>query len=160
SGNPVFFRSLATREGGAEVSKALPGAIAACKAAGFDLIVCETAGIGQGGAAITEVADVSLYVMTPEFGAPSQLEKIDVLDFAEVVAVNKFDRRGAEDAVRDVRKQVQRNHKAFKQKPEDMPVFGTIAARFNDDGVTALYFGIKEKLIAVGAALAATGTLK
>jgi isobutyryl-CoA mutase len=150
--SPIFFRSLATREGGAEVSKALPGAIAACKAAGFDLVIVETAGIGQGGAAITEVADVSLYVMTPEYGAPSQLEKIDMLDFADVVAVNKFDRRGAEDAVRDVRKQVQRNKQAFKQKPEDMPVYGTIAARFNDDGVTALYHGIKEQLAAVGAA--------
>ena len=155
----VFFRSLATREGGAEVSKALPGAIAACKAAGFDLIVVETAGIGQGGAAITEVSDVSLYVMTPEYGAPSQLEKIDMLDFADVVAVNKFDRRGAEDAVRDVRKQVQRNQKAFKQKPEDMPVYGTIAARFNDDGVTSLYFGIRERLAAKGMTFAG-GVLK
>ncbi|MGQ0587056.1 MAG: cobalamin-dependent protein, partial [Gammaproteobacteria bacterium] len=142
----IFFRSLATREGGAEVSAALPGAIAACKAAGFDMVIVETAGIGQGSAAIAEVADVSLYVMTPEYGAPSQLEKIDMLDFAHVVAVNKYDRRGAEDAVRDVRKQVQRNHKAFKQKPEDMPVFGTIAARFNDDGVTALYFGVRDLL--------------
>jgi methylmalonyl-CoA mutase len=155
SRDPVFFRSLATREGGAEVSKALPGAIAACKAAGFDLIVVETAGIGQGGAAIAEVADVSLYVMTPEYGAPSQLEKIDMLDFAHVVAVNKFDRRGAEDAVRDVRKQVQRNHKAFKQKPEDMPVYGTIAARFNDDGVTALYFGLRDRLEGEGLTLPA-----
>ena len=151
-GKTVFFRSLATREGGAEVSAALPGAIAACKAAGFDLVIAETAGIGQGGAAITEVADVSLYVMTPEYGAPSQLEKIDMLDFADVIAVNKYDRRGAEDAVRDVRKQVQRNKTAFKQKPEDMPVYGTIAARFNDDGVTALYFGLKETLQAKGLA--------
>ncbi|MGH8482533.1 MAG: cobalamin-dependent protein, partial [Nevskiaceae bacterium] len=156
----VFFRSLATREGGAEVSKALPGAIAACRAAGFDLIVVETAGIGQGGAAIAEIADVSLYVMTPEYGAPSQLEKIDMLDFADVVAVNKFDRRGAEDAVRDVRKQVQRNHKAFKQKPEDMPVYGTIAARFNDDGVTALYFGLRDRLEAHGLSLASGGSLQ
>ncbi|HUS25081.1 MAG TPA: methylmalonyl-CoA mutase family protein, partial [Candidatus Binatia bacterium] len=146
----IFFRSLATREGGAEVSAALPGAIAACRAAGFDLIVVETAGIGQGDAAVTEFADVSLYVMTPEFGAASQLEKIDMLDFADVVAVNKFDRRGAEDAVRDVRKQVQRNKQAFQQKPEEMPVYGTIAARFNDDGVTALYFGIRELLAAKG----------
>jgi isobutyryl-CoA mutase len=148
--SPIFFRSLATREGGAEVSKALPGAIAACKAAGFDLVVVETAGIGQGGAAITEVADVSLYVMTPEYGAPSQLEKIDMLDFADVVAVNKFDRRGAEDAVRDVRKQVQRNRKEFGKPAEEMPVYGTIAARFNDDGVTALYFGVRDKLLEKG----------
>src|SRR5690349_2615555 len=157
--DPVFFRSLATREGGAEVSKALPGAIAACKAAGFDLIVVETAGIGQGGAAITEHADVSLYVMTPEFGAPSQLEKIDMLDFADCVAVNKYDRRGAEDAVRDVRKQYQRNKKDFKTPPDRMPVFGTIAARFNDDGVTALYFGIKDKLTAKGLGLHDSGKL-
>jgi methylmalonyl-CoA mutase len=142
----IFFRSLATREGGAEVSGALPGAIAACKAAGFDLVVVETAGIGQGSAAVVEHADVSLYVMTPEFGAASQLEKIDMLDFADVVAVNKFDRRGAEDAVRDVRKQVQRNKTAFKARPEDMPVYGTIASRFNDDGVTALYFDVRGKL--------------
>jgi methylmalonyl-CoA mutase len=155
----VFFRSLATREGGAEVSKALPGAIAACKAAGFDLIVVETAGIGQGGAAITEVADVSLYVMTPEYGAPSQLEKIDMLDFADCVAVNKYDRRGAEDAVRDVRKQYQRNKKDFKTPPDNMPVFGTIAARFNDDGVTALYFGLRDKLTAKGLTLHGSGAL-
>jgi methylmalonyl-CoA mutase len=159
-GKTTFFRSLATREGGAEVSKALPGAIAACKAAGFDLVVVETAGIGQGGAAITEVADVSLYVMTPEYGAPSQLEKIDMLDFANVVAVNKYDRRGAEDAVRDVRKQVQRNHKAFKRKPEDMPVYGTIAARFNDDGVTSLYFGVRDALVGVGLNLPGEGRLQ
>ena len=146
----IFFRSLATREGGMEISPALPGAIAACKAAGFDLIFAETAGIGQGDAAVVEHADVSLYVMTPEFGAASQLEKIDMLDFADVVAVNKFDRRGAEDAVRDVSKQVQRNKGAWGKRPEEMPVFGTIAARFNDDGVTALYFGVRDALVAKG----------
>jgi len=147
---PVFMRSLAAREPGSEVSPALPGAIAACKAAGFDLIVVETAGIGQGDAAITEIADVSLYVMTPEYGAASQLEKIDMLDFADAVAINKFDRRGAEDALREVRKQVQRNRAAFKERPEDLPVYGTIAARFNDDGVTALYFELRERLAAKG----------
>ena len=146
----IFFRSLATREGGMEISPALPGAIAACKAAGFDLIFAETAGIGQGDAAVVEHADVSLYVMTPEFGAASQLEKIDMLDFADVVAVNKFDRRGAEDAVRDVSKQVQRNKGAWSTAPSEMPVFGTIAARFNDDGVTALYFGVRDQLEAKG----------
>jgi len=149
----IFFRSLATREGGMEISPALPGAIAACKAAGFDLIFAETAGIGQGDAAVVEHADVSLYVMTPEFGAASQLEKIDMLDFADIVAVNKFDRRGAEDAVRDVSKQVQRNKGAWSTRPDEMPVFGTIAARFNDDGVTALYHGLKTQLAAKGLSL-------
>src|SRR5438132_3023425 len=133
-----------------EVSKALLDAIAACKVAGFDLIVIETAGIGQGDAAIVPHADVSLYVMTPEFGAASQLEKIDMLDFADFVAINKFDRKGAEDALRDVRKQVQRNREAFRASPESMPVFGTIAARFNDDGVTALYHAIADQLSAKG----------
>ena len=120
-----------------------PGDIlAACKLAGFDLLIVETSGIGQGDAAIVPLVDRSLYVMTPEFGAASQLEKIDMLDFADAVAINKFDRKGAEDALRDVRKQVQRNRKAFGQSPDDMPVYGTIAARFNDDGVTALYHGV------------------
>ncbi|MGJ8669448.1 MAG: fused isobutyryl-CoA mutase/GTPase IcmF [Oceanococcus sp.] len=146
----IFMRSLATREGGMEVSKALPGAIAACKAAGFDLVVAETAGIGQGDAAVVEIADVSLYVMTPEFGAASQLEKIDMLDFADVVAINKFDRRGAEDAVRDVRKQMQRNQVAFDRPTTSMPAYGTIAARFNDDGVTALYHALREQLSGKG----------
>ena len=113
--------------------------IAACKVAGFDLVIVETSGIGQGDAAIVPLVDVSLYVMTPEFGAASQLEKIDMLDFADFVAINKFDRKGAQDALRDVRKQYQRNRELFKTPPDEMPVFGTIAARFNDDGVTALY---------------------
>jgi len=139
NGARVFMRSLATRETGSEVSAALGDAIAACRAAGFDLIVVETSGIGQGDAAIVPLVEVSLYVMTPEFGAASQLEKIDMLDFADFVAINKFDRRGAEDALRDVRKQVQRNRKLFSEPVEDMPVYGTIASRFNDDGVTALY---------------------
>ncbi|MBU6486090.1 MAG: methylmalonyl-CoA mutase, partial [Betaproteobacteria bacterium] len=139
NGSHIFMRSLATRAAGSEISEALPEAIAACKLAGFDLIVVETSGIGQGDAAIVPLVDVSLYVMTPEFGAASQLEKIDMLDFADFVAINKFDRKGASDALRDVRKQYQRNSDAFKFPPETMPVFGTIAARFNDDGVTALY---------------------
>ena len=139
NGARVFMRSLATRETGSEVSAALSDAIAACRAADFDLIVVETSGIGQGDAAIVPLVDVSLYVMTPEFGAASQLEKIDMLDFADFVAINKFDRRGAEDALRDVRKQVQRNRKLFSEPVDDMPVYGTIASRFNDDGVTALY---------------------
>ena len=128
----VFFRSLATRSSAGEVPEALAGAIDACKAAGFDLVIVETPGIGQGDAGIVPYSDVSLYVMTPEFGAASQLEKIDMLDFADAVAINKFDRRGGADALRDVRRQVAR------ERPE-VPVFGTIASRFNDDGVTALY---------------------
>jgi len=143
----IYMRSLATRDTGSEISKALPDVIAACKVAGFDLIVVETSGIGQGDAAIVPLVDASLYVMTPEFGAASQLEKIDMLDFADFVAINKFDRKGAEDALRDVRKQYQRNRERFGEKPEDMPVFGTMAARFNDDGVTALYQAVFAKLV-------------
>uniref|UniRef100_UPI00260D8481 fused isobutyryl-CoA mutase/GTPase IcmF n=1 Tax=Accumulibacter sp. TaxID=2053492 RepID=UPI00260D8481 len=146
----IYMRSLATRETGSEVSAALPEVIAACKLAGFDFVIVETSGIGQGNAAIVPLVDVSLYVMTPEFGAASQLEKIDMLDFADFVAINKFDRKGAEDALRDVRKQYQRNHEAFGQSPDEMPVFGTMAARFNDDGVTALYQAIAPKLHALG----------
>jgi methylmalonyl-CoA mutase len=146
----VFMRSLATREAGSEISQALPDVIAACKVAGFDLIIIETSGIGQGDAAIVPHVDVSMYVMTPEFGAASQLEKIDMLDFADVVTINKFDRKGAQDAWRDVAKQYQRNRELWSQKPEDMPVYGTQASRFNDDGVTALYQGILPKLAAHG----------
>ena len=135
----IFMRSLATRDTGSEVSAALPEVIAACKLAGFDLVIVETSGIGQGNAAIVPYVDLSLYVMTPEFGAASQLEKIDMLDFADFVAINKFDRKGADDALRDVRKQYQRNRELFGTPTEEMPVFGTMAARFNDDGVTALY---------------------
>jgi methylmalonyl-CoA mutase len=133
------MRSLATRDSGSEVPPAMPDVIIACKAAGYDLIIIETPGIGQGDAAIVPLSDVSLYVMTPEFGAASQLEKIDMLDFADVVCINKMDRKGAKDALRDVRKQVQRNRAAFDQSPDDMLVFGAIASRFADLGVTALY---------------------
>jgi methylmalonyl-CoA mutase len=150
SGPRVFIRSLATREFGSEISAALPDVILACKAAGFDLIVVETSGIGQGDAAIVPLVDVPLYVMTPEFGAASQLEKIDMLDFAEFVAINKFDRKGAADALRDVAKQVQRNREAWTTPAEQMPVFGTMAARFNDDGVTALYQSMLLRLQALG----------
>jgi len=138
-GDGIFFRSLATRKSASEVPTYLPDAIAACRASGFDLVIVETPGIGQGDAGIISYADISLYVMTPEFGAASQLEKIDMLDFADAVAVNKFERRGAEDALRYVQRQMVRNREAFDQAPTDMPVFGTIASRFNDDGVTALY---------------------
>jgi methylmalonyl-CoA mutase len=149
-GQKVFMRSLATREFGSEISKALPDVIAACKCAGFDLIVVETSGIGQGDAAIVPHVDVPMYVMTPEFGAASQLEKIDMLDFAEFVAINKFDRKGSLDALRDVAKQVQRNKEAWGTPTEHMPVFGTMAARFNDDGVTALYQAMKPRLAELG----------
>ncbi|MBT6276901.1 MAG: methylmalonyl-CoA mutase, partial [Chromatiales bacterium] len=147
----VFVRSLATRSSGAEVPEALAHVIALTRMAGFDLIIVETSGIGQGDAAIVPLVDVPMYVMTPEFGAASQLEKIDMLDFAELVAINKFDRKGADDALRDVRKQVQRNREAFAASPDGMPVYGTVAARFNDDGVTALYYGLVECLEARGA---------
>ena len=150
AGPRVFMRSLATRDFGSEISQALPDALLACKAAGFDLIVVETSGIGQGDAAIVPLVDVSMYVMTPEFGAASQLEKIDMLDFAEFVAINKFDRKGSADALRDVAKQVQRNREAWGTKAEDMPVFGTMASRFNDDGVTALYQALMPSLAALG----------
>ena len=149
-GARVFMRSLATRDAGSEISAALPDVLAACKCAGFDLIIVETSGIGQGDAAIVPHVDVPLYVMTPEFGAASQLEKIDMLDFAEFVAINKFDRKGANDALRDVAKQVQRNREAWGTPPDQMPVFGTMAARFNDDGVTALYQALKVRLVALG----------
>jgi methylmalonyl-CoA mutase len=151
----IYMRSLATRDAASEISKALPDAVAACKAAGYDLIVVETSGIGQGDAAIVPHVDVSLYVMTPEFGAASQLEKIDMLDFADLVAINKFDRKGAADALRDVRKQYQRNRELFRQPPDEMPVYGTIAARFNDDGVTALYQALAPRLAEHGLKLGA-----
>jgi methylmalonyl-CoA mutase len=142
----IFMRSMATRDTGTEISAALPEVLACCKLSGFDLIVVETSGIGQGESAIVPLVDTSVYVMTPEFGAASQLEKIDMLDFADFVAINKFDRKGSEDALRDVRKQYQRNHEFFGQAPDSMPVYGTMASRFNDDGVTALYFGLLPRL--------------
>jgi methylmalonyl-CoA mutase len=137
-GDRIYFRSLATR-GSHELPDCLPDVIDLFKAAGYDLVIIETPGIGQGDAAIVPFVDKAMYVMTPEFGAASQLEKIDMLDFADVVAINKFERRGAKDALRDVGRQLVRNREAFGKKPEDMPVFGTSAATFNDDGVTALY---------------------
>jgi len=158
SGAKVFMRSLATRDFGSEISAALPDVVAACKVAGFDLVVVETSGIGQGDAAIVPHVDVPVYVMTPEFGAASQLEKIDMLDFAEFVVINKFDRKGASDALRDVAKQVQRNKEAFTTPVDQMPVFGTMAARFNDDGVTALYQALKARLVDLGLKLT-DGTL-
>jgi len=146
----VYFRSMATRSAASEVPEVLPDVIAACKVAGFDLVIVETPGIGQGDAAIVPFVDVPLYVMTPEFGAASQLEKIDMLDFAEAVVINKFERRGAEDALRDVRRQVARNRELFGVDLDELPVFGTIASRFNDDGVSALYHHVRERLAALG----------
>ena len=155
AGPRVFMRSLATRDFGSEISQALPDVIAACKTAGFELIIVETSGIGQGDAAIVPLVDVPMYVMTPEFGAASQLEKIDMLDFAAFVAINKFDRKGSADALRDVAKQVQRNREAWSARTEDMPVFGTMASRFNDDGVTALYQALLPRLAELGLQVAA-----
>lgn len=156
-GDRIFFRSLATR-GAHEVPEHLDTVIAVMKAAGFDLVIVETPGIGQGDAAIVPFVDHSLYVMTPEFGAASQLEKIDMLDFADTVAINKFERRGAKDAMRDVGRQLVRNREAFGKQPADMPVFGTSAATFNDDGVTALYQHLRDTLGAGGLPIA-EGTL-
>ncbi len=146
----IFMRSIATRDASGEVPSSLNDMIAACRLSGVDLVIVETPGIGQGDAGIVDISDLSLYVMTPEFGAASQLEKIDMLDFADIVAINKLERKGGLDALRDVRKQVQRNREAFDQSPDNMPVFGTIAARFNDDGVTALYQALANGLRALG----------
>ncbi len=146
-GSPrVYMRSLATRRSHTEIPEAMAEIIQVAKAAGFDLVIAETAGIGQGDSLIVDLVDVAVYVMTAEFGAASQLEKIDMLDFADITVVNKFEKRGGEDAVRDVRKQVQRNRNAFETPPEEMPVYGTIASKFNDDGVTALYHGILDAI--------------
>jgi isobutyryl-CoA mutase len=142
----VYFRSLATRDAARELPEAMPDAVAACAAWGADVVIVETPGIGQGDSAVTALADVALFVMTPEFGAATQLEKIDMLDFADVVAINKFERRGADDALRSVRRQIARNHGRQHDDPESLPVFGTVAARFNDDGVTALYEELRTQL--------------
>ena len=145
----VYFRSLATRRPGSEIPDHLSDVIAACRTT-HDLVIVETPGIGQGDAGIVPFCDASLYVMTPEFGAASQLEKIDMLDFADAVAINKFERRGAEDARRDVARQLMRNREAFGSSWEDMPVYGTSAARFADDGVTALYLNLRDLLVEKG----------
>ncbi len=142
----VFLRSLATRHSNTEIPNALPDAIDVLKAAGFDLILVETAGIGQGDSRIVDLVDLSVYVMTSEFGAASQLEKIDMLDYADFIVVNKFEKRGGEDAVRDVRKQVQDNRKQWDTPPEEMPVYGTIASKFNDDGLTAFYHALMDSI--------------
>ncbi len=142
----VYMRSVATRGAASEVPDHVAGMIQAVKAAGYQLIIIETPGIGQADAGVVSMVDTALYVMTPEFGAASQLEKIDMLDFADVVAINKFDRRGAEDALRDVKKQLQRNRGTFERPWDEMPVFGTMASHFNDAGVTRLYLHLLVQL--------------
>jgi methylmalonyl-CoA mutase len=154
----VFFRSMATRGSASELPAYLPQVVGACATSGFDLCIVETPGIGQGDAAVTETADVSLYVMTPEYGAASQLEKIDMLELADVVAINKFDRRGADDAFRQVCRQWGRDHPGSSTKRGSEPVFGTIASRFNDNGTTALFQRLKHELAAQGL-VAADGVL-
>ncbi|MDE3204918.1 MAG: methylmalonyl-CoA mutase family protein [Acidobacteriota bacterium] len=146
SGERVFFRSFATRDAGSDMPACLDDAVAACKAAGFDLVIVETPGIGQGDSAVVPHVDVPLYVMTPEFGSASQLEKIDMLDYAAAVAINKFERRGGEDALRDVRRTLARDPDRMGLPLEDLPVFGTVASRFADDGVTALYQFLRSEL--------------
>lgn len=145
--NPrVYMRSLATRQSNLALSKYVQDAIDVVKAEGFDLIILETSGIGQSDTEIIEHSNVSLYVMTPEYGAATQLEKIDMLDFADIIAINKFDKKGALDALRDVKKQYQRNHQLFDKNPDDMPVYGTIASQFNDPGMNRLYKKVMDTL--------------
>jgi isobutyryl-CoA mutase len=146
----VYMRSLATRQSNLALSKYVHSAVDILKAAQYDLIILETSGIGQSDTEIIDHSDVSLYIMTPEFGAATQLEKIDMLDFADVIAINKFDKRGALDALRDVRKQVQRNRNAWDKDVDDMPVFGCIASQFNDPGVNQLYRRITDLLAEKG----------
>lgn len=143
----VYMRSMATRQSNLAVSKYIYDAVNILKAAQFDLIILETSGIGQSDTQITDYCDLSMYVMTPEYGAATQLEKIDMLDFADIVAVNKFDKRGAMDALRDVKKQYQRNHKLFDKRPDDMPVYGSIASQFNDPGTNTLYRALMDKVV-------------
>ncbi|MFN4123764.1 MAG: methylmalonyl-CoA mutase family protein [Flavobacteriales bacterium] len=146
--NPrVYMRSLATRQSNLALSKHVKEAVAILKAAQYDLIILETSGIGQSDTEILDHSDLSLYVMTPEYGAATQLEKIDMLDFADLIALNKFDKRGALDALRDVKKQYQRNHNLWDSDPETMPVFGTIASQFNDPGMNNLYKSVMDKLV-------------
>lgn len=146
----VFMRSMATRQAHLSLSNAIEDALVLCKAAGYDLVVLESSGIGQSDTGIIDHADVSLYVMTSEYGAATQLEKIDMLDFADVIAINKFDKAGAEDALRDVRKQVRRNRDAWTAPLEELPVFGTIASQFADAGMSALYAHLMQRLAPVG----------
>ena len=153
----VYMRSLATRQSNLALSRHVGDALCILKAAGFDLIVLETSGIGQSDTEIMDHSDVALYVMTPEFGAATQLEKIDMLDFADVVAINKFDKRGGADALRDVRKQYKRNHELWEAQDDSLPIFGTIASQFNDPGTHRLYRTLMNALAdKTGAALSST----
>jgi methylmalonyl-CoA mutase len=143
----VYMRSMATRQSNLAVSKYILDAVNVLKAAKYDLIILETSGIGQSDTQITDYSDLSMYVMTPEYGAATQLEKIDMLDFADIVVINKFDKRGAMDALRDVKKQYQRNHKLFDKKPDEMPVYGTIASQFNDPGTNTMYKALMDLIV-------------
>ncbi|HRO41962.1 MAG TPA: methylmalonyl-CoA mutase family protein [Flavipsychrobacter sp.] len=143
----VYMRSMATRQSNLAVSKYIFDAVNILKAAKYDLIILETSGIGQSDTQITDYSDLSMYVMTPEYGAATQLEKIDMLDFADIVVINKFDKRGAMDALRDVKKQYQRNHKLFDKQPDDMPVYGTIASQFNDPGTNTMYKALMDVVV-------------
>lgn len=143
----VYMRSFATREANVAINPHVRDAISILSYAGFDLIIVETAGIGQSDSQITDVADVSMYVMTPEYGAATQLEKIDMIDYADIIALNKFDKRGALDALRDVRKQYQRSRQLFSKSIDTMPVYGTIASQFNDPGANTLYRALNDLLI-------------
>ncbi|MBU3677926.1 MAG: ArgK protein, partial [Chitinophagaceae bacterium] len=143
----VYMRSMATRQSNLALSKHVQDAVDILKASNFDLIILETSGIGQSDTEITEHSNVCLYVMTPEYGAATQLEKIDMLDFADIIAINNFDKRGAMDAVRDVKKQYQRNHKLFEADTDSMPVYGTIASQFNDPGANTLYKALMDKIV-------------
>src|SRR5690606_6485811 len=144
----VYMRSMATRQSNLAVSKHIQDAVNILKAAGYDLIILETSGIGQSDTQITDYGDVNMYIMTPEYGAATQLEKIDMLDFADIVVVNKFDKRGAADALRDVKKQYQRNHKLFENDVQTMPVYGTIASQFNDPGTNTMYRALMDMIAA------------
>ncbi len=144
----VYMRSMATRQSNLAVSKYIDDAVQILKAADYDLVILETSGIGQSDTQITDYCDVSMYIMTPEYGAATQLEKIDMLDFADIVAVNKFDKRGAQDALRDVKKQYQRNHNLWDKDPETMPIYGSIASQFNDPGTNALYRALMDTIVA------------
>src|SRR5690625_2447704 len=142
----VYMRSLATRDSRSELSKAIQEVIDVVRASGYDFIIVETSGIGQGDAAITEITDLSMYVMTAEFGAPTQLEKIDMIDYADFIVINKFEQKGSEDALSQVRKQYERSHLLFGQDEKKYPVFGTIASQFNDTGTNSLFSAVVQKL--------------